>query len=173
LAVAVSVLEIPNVWRGGDEYAAFPARDARGPRKAIGKHGGPVKHAVAVRVLQQAHGPDGCVGGILLVSLVMRLVGVGIVAHLADVGATVLVVVHRDGTRDERLGGEEVHAKTVEHTKGLSGFAGGRGRDAGQSAADGIGWRHHARVWLGGEAEVRRSRREDAREKENQGQGLL
>jgi hypothetical protein len=31
LAVAVSVLEIPDVRRGGDEHAAFPARDARRP----------------------------------------------------------------------------------------------------------------------------------------------
>ena len=157
LAVAVSVLEIPDVRRGRDEHPAFPARDARGPREAIGKYCGLVEHAVAVRVLEQAHGADGGVGGILLVPLVMRLVGVGIVAHLADVGAAVFVVGHRDGTRDERFGGEEVHAKTVEHAKGLCGVAGGCGLDAGQSAADGVGRCDHAWILLGGEAEVRKS----------------
>ena len=84
----------------------------------------------------------------------MRLVGVGIVAHLADVGATVLVVGHRDGTRDERLRGEEVHAKTVEHAKGLCGVAGGCGGDAGEFGTDGIVRSDHALILLGGEAEV-------------------
>ena len=111
---------------------------------------GLVEHAVAIRILKQAHGADGRVGGILLVPLVMRFVGVRIVAHLADIGAAILVVGHRDRTRDERLGGEEVHVETIEHAKGLCGVAGGRGQGGGQSAADGVGRRRHARIRLGG-----------------------
>jgi hypothetical protein len=167
LAVAVSVLEIPDVRRGGDEHAPFPARNARGPREALGKHGGPVEHAVAVCVFQQTHGTDGGVGGILLVALVMRFVGVGIVAHLADVGAAVLVVGHRHWTRDERLGSEQVHAKTVEHAKSLPGIAGGRGREAGQSTGDSVGRCHHARILLGGGAQMHGSRCEQAHDDEN------
>ena len=99
----------------------------------------------------------------------MRLVGVGIVAHLADVGAAVFVVGHRHWTRDERFGGEEVHAKTVEHAEGLCGVAGGCGRDAGESAADGVGRRDHAWIGLGGKVELCRSRCEKNRSSKNEG----
>jgi hypothetical protein len=47
----------------------------------------------------------------------MGLVGVGIIAHLADVSAAIFVVGHRYRAGDHRFGGEEIHAETVEHAK--------------------------------------------------------
>ncbi len=66
----------------------------------------------------------------------MRLVGVGVVAHLANIGAAIFVVSHRHWTGDERFGGEQVHAETIEHAEGLRRISGGGGWNTGQFFGD-------------------------------------
>ena len=52
-AVAVRVLQIPDVRGRGDEHAAFPRRHARCPEQFVGEHRAFVEDAVAVRVAQE------------------------------------------------------------------------------------------------------------------------
>ena len=51
----------------------------------------------------------------------MLLIGVGVVVHLAHVGAAVLVIGYGDGIGDEGLGGDELHLEAVEDVEGLRG----------------------------------------------------
>src|SRR5204862_842323 len=100
----------------------------------------------------------------------MRLICVRIIAHLADVSATVLVVGHRDRTRDEWFAGKEVHTKTIEHLKSVCGVASQCRRDTGQFIGDSILRRHHPRILLGGQAELWRRRRQDKKKRNDHAQ---
>ena len=117
-AIAIGVFEVPHVGGGGDEDATFPAGGAGGPGEAFGEDGGFVEDAVAIGVGEEADFADGLVGGVFLGVLVVLLVGVGVVVHLAHVGAAVLVVGDGDGIGDEGLGGDELHLEAIEDVKG-------------------------------------------------------
>jgi hypothetical protein len=97
LAVAIGVLEEPDVRRGRDEDAAPPGHDARRVRDLVHEEADAVDLAVAIRVLQQpdpaGRRPE------------------GVVRHLGDVDAPVLVEGHRDRVHHIRLRGDEVDAE--------------------------------------------------------------
>ena len=52
-AIAVGVLQIPNIRRARDEHAAFPRQDAIGKRETLGKSGALFELPVAIGILQQ------------------------------------------------------------------------------------------------------------------------
>src|SRR5262249_23248366 len=89
LAVAVGVLEVPDVRGGGDVDAAVPAGDAGRPRQSLGKNVAGLVKAVAVAVFEQPHAPQRGVAG---------FERVGVVAHFDDVKPTVFVVSRGHGT---------------------------------------------------------------------------
>ena len=161
-AVAIGVFEIPNIRRSRDIHAVFPASDAGRPRQVLSEDRRLVEDTIIVRVLQQSHAANRLVGGVLLARLVIRFVGVRIIAHLAHIGAAILVIRHRHGAGDERFGGEQVHAKTVEHLERLRSF-GRRGRRNGwQFARHGtaVGLRHQG-LLLGEDLSAEHQARKD------------
>ena len=136
-AVVIRVLQIPNVRRGGDKDAAFPAGGPGGPGEALGEDGGLVEGAVAIGVGEQAHLADVGIGGIFLGRLVRGLVGVGIVVHLAHVGAAIGIVGDGDGIGDERLRSDELHLEAIEHMEGLRRVLRLHGRRGGEIQGEG------------------------------------
>ena len=108
LAVAIRILQPEDVGRRADEDAAAVADDRGGPRQVVGKDGGLVELAVAVRVFEQPDAPR-----------VRRLVApLGVVNHLDHEEPAVLVEGHRDRAVDERFAGDEFEAKTLLHLEG-------------------------------------------------------
>ena len=65
------------------------------------------------------------------------IVGVGVVVHLAHVGAAIGVVGEGDGVGDERFGGDELHFEAVEGVKGLCGVWRLHGRRGGEVEGQG------------------------------------
>ena len=149
-AIAIRVLQIPDVRRSGDEYAALPAGCAGRPRQPFGKHGALIKHPIAIRVFEQANATNWLIRRVFLTGLVMRFVGVGVVAHLADIGTAIFVIRHRHGTRDHGFCSEQIHAEAVEHAEGLRRIFGCGGWNRRQLAGDRVfGRRGHDGFFLG------------------------
>ena len=76
LAIAVGILQVPDIGRCGDEHTVFPGCDAGGPEQAVRKDVALVEAAVAVTIAQQADRAQRRAAGLGLV---------GIVAHLGNV----------------------------------------------------------------------------------------
>ena len=136
-AVVIRVFEIPDVGSGGDKDAAFPAGGAGGPGEAVGEDGGFVEGAVAIGVGEEAHLAEGQVGGVFLRRLVGGFVGVGVVVHLAHVGAAVGIVGEGDGVGDEWFGGDELHLEAIENVEGLCSVLRLHGRGGGELEGQG------------------------------------
>ena len=130
-AVAVGVLQIPEMGRREDEDAPLVAADGRGPRQLVRKDDAAIGLAVAVGVLQQPHD-----AGVLLAAPARielgRFPGEGIVPHFGHVHPPVLVEARVDGAGHERLGGDELEMKTVLKLKSRQRLCGLDGRNPGQ-----------------------------------------
>ena len=127
-AVAVGVLEVPDVRGRGDEHAALPRLDAAGPEQAVRENRARIETPVAIGVAQQ---PDRAtrlavrLGPLVLPRDLHRLIAVvGIIAHLGDVEIAALVEGRDDRIAYQRLGGDQFHVKPGRRFEQLE----GRGR---------------------------------------------
>jgi hypothetical protein len=117
LAVAVRVLQVPDVGRGGDEHALAVTHHARRQHEPVGEHAAALEAAVAVAILEQ---PDAAGGP-----------GVERIArHLDHEQAPVLVEIERDRRGDVRLGRHELDRVAGFELERLAGLVGSEGRDS-------------------------------------------
>ncbi len=113
LAVAVGVLEVPDVGRGRDEDAPLPGDDAGRPGELLGEDHPLVEDAVAVAVGQEADAAHGRIAEVLGERPVVLLVDVRVVAHLDDEEPAVLVVGRGHRVHDQGFGGQQVEPEPV------------------------------------------------------------
>ncbi len=134
-AVAVGVLQVPDVRGGGDEDARPSRGRRRSARRGPRRRGGPRRSVPSSsRVDQQSDPADRRVAGVVGERLVVLRLDMRIVGHLDDVEPAVLVVGAGDRVGDQRLGGEQIHAepaarawKVARDSAGASGGEPGQG----------------------------------------------
>jgi hypothetical protein len=112
--VAVAVLEVEDVGRGGDEDPVLPAHHAGGHHQPVREDRASVRPSVAIRVLEELHAARG--------AGVERIAG-----HLDHEDAAVLVEVHRHRVRDVGLGRKQLDLETLLDPEGAEGLRGRQG----------------------------------------------
>lgn len=127
-AIAIGVLQIPDVGSGPDEDAAVPAGDGGRPGQASGEEGGGIDASVEVVIHEFADGTKAFVAAF------------GVIAHLDDPGGTGFVEGEGDGIDDQGFGGDELGGEAGSDVEGLEGEMGRGGRDAGELGRIGDGF---------------------------------
>src|SRR5262249_4922335 len=103
LAVSIGVAQESHVGRRSDENPVLPRQNAVGEQEVVGEYSGMFVPAIAVTVFQNL---DPSLG---------RLAGcgaVGVVTHLDDPEAAVLIEGHRHRTLDLRLGRDQFNPQS-------------------------------------------------------------
>ncbi len=96
-AIAIGILEVPDIGRCCYKNAPFPERQSCGPRDVLGEQLAGIKHAVAVGIAQHANLPQRQIARLVHKRLVGILVSEGVVSHLEHPALAMLVIFQRHG----------------------------------------------------------------------------
>ncbi len=142
-AIAIGVLQVPDVGSGPDEDTAVPAGDGGGPGQASGEEGGGIDASVEIVIGEFADGAEAFVAAF------------GVIAHLDDPGGAGFVEGEGDGIDDQGFGGDELGGEAGTDVEGLEGEVGRGGGDAGElgGIGDGFGGGGEGH-WQGGDKEA-------------------
>jgi len=124
-AVAVGVLAVEHLGRGGDEHPAVETGHRRGPDELIREDRAAVEAAVGIDVFQQRDPSAG--------RAELRGVPFGVGDYLGDVHPSVFVEGHVHRVADQRLGGDQLDPEARHDVKGLQRIGRFLRRDARQA----------------------------------------
>ncbi len=127
-AIAVGVLQVPDVGSGPDEDAAVPAGDGGGPGQTGGEEGGGIDATVEIVIGEFADRAEAFVAAL------------GVIAHLDDPGGAGFVEGEGDGIGDQGFGGDELGGEAGTDVEGLESEMGRGGGDAGKLIGIGDGF---------------------------------